>query len=112
MQPFKDVRWSDDLARLSNSDKHRTYVEISPALEAKFDIQTGAAAQEPWTLSFELRTIEDPSNSRPAHEVLLPIMEGVCGVLNRFIAEEDGVEPVAFEAEVVSQVLGAAGADD
>jgi hypothetical protein len=102
---FGGVQWSSDLAILSNSDKHRTYVEISPALEAEFDVRHGGGAVGPSELSFDLRTLENPNDPRPAHRVLLPILEGVSAVLNRFILEEGG-EIVQFEAKSVSYLLG------
>lgn len=110
-QPYNDISWTQNLALLSNRDKHRTAVEVTPTYRFRINLDRRFADPlgDPNYYGFH---IEDPQihcrlipaehdgggGSHPeALDALGQIVVGAAEVLNAFLGEE-GVSPIRVEA--------------
>jgi hypothetical protein len=101
-QPFLGVDWSNNLLELSNRDKHRMAVEVVPTYRCRVDrgkrFSDPLADPEFWGFAVEDARLElriAPAMSRgaaaemsfPLEETLMGILQGVTGMVNRFLVE-------------------------
>jgi hypothetical protein len=105
VQPFKGVEWTKTLQTLSNADKHRFGVEVSPTCQLKVALEE--AIEDPTKPGFKLARIE-----RLQLRLLLPALEpygdfsstfngilaGIAGLLNQFL-DEAGMSQIEVGAE-------------
>lgn len=109
LQPFAGREWTQRLATLSNRDKHRTTVEITPSVRFKVDRSRVYAdplghpdfcgfAIEDLRLHLRLMpaTHDGEGTARlDADVMLVRVAEGAVGVMNHFLKQE-GLSPIEF----------------
>lgn len=107
VQPLRIVKWSSNLKRLSNQDKHRVAVDIWPTYEVEFPrhSRTADPLGDPAYVGFnvtkreiglligDVRSRVDGQEGVDALALLWDIVRGVMGVANRFLVAE-GSEPM------------------
>jgi len=100
-QPFNGVGWTLSLASLSNRDKHRTAVEVTPTYGFKVDLGKrwtdplgddayyGLQIENPKIRCLLIPEGEEPSEiGIPAVEALAEILDGAARLVNIFLSEE------------------------
>ena len=102
VQPLRHVKWSANLKRLSNQDKHRVAVDIWPAYAVEFprDTRTADPLGDPAYVGFNVTKREvgleigdavsaaDGQRGLEAVPLLWDIVKGVTGVANRFLVAD------------------------
>ncbi|MEU0095117.1 hypothetical protein [Kribbella sp. NPDC006257] len=96
VQPFNGVAWTQDLAYLSNNDKHNYLLEVVPTLRYRIDLHAGVPSRD------DLDLVSLPVDNLETHVRLIrrdggayelldkqlgAIMGGLAELLNRFLRE-------------------------
>lgn len=114
-QPFNGTQWTEFLRDLSNADKHRFGIEVSPTVQLK--VNTGGSIFDPRSTGVRLAQIEqvslhlllpalDPYGEFP--DVFNNMMVGVAELLNLFL-DEAGIEKIEIGPPRVITADGATG---
>lgn len=94
VQPFNGNQWTQDLQFLSNADKHRLGIEVSPTLQYKVNI--GDAIEDPNSPEGRLAQIDEislrmllpPLANRELSDVFDAMFAGVIDTINPFLVEQ------------------------
>jgi len=119
-QPFNGGTWAADLQELSNADKHRFGVEVSPTLQIGIDFgsavddQARAGGKLARVDTVSLRLLLPPLENREFTDVFDAMFVGAADVINPFL-QEQGISPLrlgpphVISAESVSVADGGPG---